>query len=57
MRTNIALDEDLVRQALQASKLKTKKAVIHEALRQYVSLLKRKQLLTLRKDGIWEGNL
>lgn len=57
MRTNIELDDSLVTQALQISKLKTKKDVVHEALRQYVALLKRRQLLTLRGQDTWVGDL
>jgi len=57
MRTNIELDDQLVKQALQISKLRTKKDVVHEALKQYVASLKRKQLLSLRGKGTWEGDL
>jgi len=57
MRTNIELDDQLVKQALQISNLKTKKDVVHEALRHYVAFLKRKKLLTLRGKGAWEGDL
>lgn len=57
MRTNIELDDQLVKQALQISKLKTKKDVVHEALKQYISFLKRKELLKLREEGTWEGDL
>ena len=57
MRTNIELDDTLVKQALQISLLKTKKDVVNEALKQYVSFLKRKQLLQLRGKNTWEGNL
>ncbi|MBK1441540.1 type II toxin-antitoxin system VapB family antitoxin [Parapedobacter sp. ISTM3] len=57
MRTNIELDDQLVKQALQISNLKTKKDVVHEALKQYVASLKRKKLLSIRGKGTWEGNL
>lgn len=57
MRTNIELDDQLVKQALQISKLRTKKDVVHEALKQYVASLKRKKLLSLRGEGTWEGDL
>jgi len=57
MRTNIELDDQLVKQALQISNLKTKKDVVHEALKQYVASLKRKKLLSLRGKGTWEGDL
>lgn len=57
MRTNIELDDQLVKQALQISNLKTKKDVVHEALKQYVASLKRKKLLSLREKGTWDGDL
>jgi Arc/MetJ family transcription regulator len=57
MRTNIELDDDLIREALQHSEFKTKKDVVHEALRQYVASLKKKQLLSLREEDTWKGNL
>lgn len=57
MRTNIELDDGLVKQALQLSKLRTKKDVIHEALKNYVGWMKKKQLLELKGHVKWEGNL
>ncbi|MFD2965077.1 MULTISPECIES: type II toxin-antitoxin system VapB family antitoxin [Olivibacter] len=57
MRTNIELDENLIQQALQISKLRTKKEVVHEALKQYIASLKRKSIIALRKKGTWEGDL
>lgn len=57
MRTNIELDDQLVKQALQISNLKTKKDVVHEALKHYVVSLKRKKLLSLSGKDTWEGDL
>lgn len=57
MRTNIELDDELVRQALKISKLKTKKDVVHEALKQFVASLKKKQLLSIREKDTWIGDL
>jgi Arc/MetJ family transcription regulator len=57
MRTNIELDDILVQQALKLSKIKTKKDVIHEALKNYVSWMKKKQLLDLKGQLKWEGSL
>ncbi|MDA2930245.1 type II toxin-antitoxin system VapB family antitoxin [Acidobacteria bacterium AH-259-O06] len=47
MRTNIVLDDELVKEAFSVSKAKTKKELIHEALREFVSLRKRKDLTEL----------
>ncbi len=47
MRTNIVLDEELVEEALALSEHRTKKDLIHEALRVYIRLKKRKDLSEL----------
>jgi Arc/MetJ family transcription regulator len=57
MRTNIELDDVLMKQALDLSKIKTKREVIEEALKNYVAWMKKKQLLGLRGQVKWEGNL
>lgn len=57
MRTNIELDDRLVQEAIKLSKLKTKKEVIQEALKNYVAWMKKKELLSLRGHIVWEGNL
>ena len=48
MRTNIDLDDELVAQALRLSGLRTKRELVHEALRVFVALKGRKSLLDLR---------
>lgn len=47
MRTNIDLDEDLVREAFKFSDAKTKKALIQEALKTFVEYRRRLNLLDL----------
>ncbi len=47
MRTNVVLDEALVDEALRLSNAKTKKELIHEALREFVENRKRLNLLDL----------
>jgi Arc/MetJ family transcription regulator len=47
MRTNIVIDEKLLRAAFSVSEARTKKDLIHEALRVLVSLRKRKDLTEL----------
>lgn len=47
MRTNIVIDEKLLRAAFSVSAARTKKDLIHEALRVLVSLRKRKDLTEL----------
>jgi Arc/MetJ family transcription regulator len=57
MRTNIELDDTLIQQAMKLSKLTTKREVVQEALKNYVSGMKKKELLKLRGKITWEGNL
>ncbi len=47
MRTNIEIDEKLLKEAFAVSHVLTKKDLIHEALREYVRLKKRKDLTEL----------
>ncbi len=56
MRTNIVLNDSLVKQALKLSNIKTKKEVVEEALKNYVAYLKRKQLLSLKGKITREGD-
>lgn len=57
MRTNIEIDDDLMKKALKYSKLKTKKEIIHEALNEYVKYQMRLRLLSLQGKVKWIGNL
>ena len=47
MRTNIVLDEELLKEAFSVSEARTKKDLIHEALRALVSLRRRRDLTEL----------
>ena len=47
MRTNIVLDENLVQEAFTYSRAKTKKALIHLALKEFVEKRRRLNLLDL----------
>jgi Arc/MetJ family transcription regulator len=47
VRTNVVLDESLVDEALKLSHAKTKKQLIHEALKEFVETRKRLNLLDL----------
>jgi Arc/MetJ family transcription regulator len=38
MRTNIDLDDELLREAMRLSKARSKRALVHEALRTYVDV-------------------
>jgi len=47
MRTKIVIDEKLLREAFSVSEAKTKKDLIHEALRVLISFKKRQDLTEL----------
>ncbi len=47
MRTNIELDQKLVREAQRLSRIKTKRALVHQALLEFVSNRKRLDLREL----------
>ncbi|MFN2292042.1 MAG: type II toxin-antitoxin system VapB family antitoxin [Anaerolineae bacterium] len=57
MRTNVVIDDELMSEALEATGLKTKKAVIDEALRTLVRLKRQERVRSLRGKLHWEGDL
>lgn len=56
-RTNIVLNDKLVKEALNLTHLKTKKEVVNYALNELVRRMKRKGLLELEGRVKWEGSL
>ena len=57
MRTNIVIDESLMRRALKLSGLKTKRAAVEEGLRLVVRLHGQKRTRRLRGTLGWRGSL
>jgi Arc/MetJ family transcription regulator len=57
MRTHIELDENLLDQVLALGRFPTKKAAVQAALSEFVKTLKRRQLLALRGQVQWQGDL
>lgn len=57
MRTNIVLNDQLVKEAMRLSKTNTKKEVIDLALQNFVAYLKRRNMKTLFGKVKWEGDL
>ena len=47
MRTNVVIDDELLEEVFALSTSRTKKDLIHEALREFVTLRKRKDLTEL----------
>ena len=57
MRTNIVLDDKLVERAQKLTGIKTKREVIHEALRTLILLREQGNIRTVRGKLKWEGDL
>jgi Arc/MetJ family transcription regulator len=57
MRTNVELDDVLVKKAMELTQIPTKKAVIHKALEELIKSNTRKKMLKYFNSGAWEGNL
>jgi Arc/MetJ family transcription regulator len=57
MRTNIEIDDDLVREALRLSGLRTKRAAVEAGLKALIPLNRKKKILDLAGKVHWEGNL
>lgn len=57
MRTNINLDEKLIKEAMKVSASRTKRAVVDFALRELVRRSKRRNILKFMGSNCWEGNL
>jgi len=57
MRTNIDIDDRLMRQAMRTSGARTKRAVVQEALRLLVQTRGQGGIRRLRGKVAWEGDL
>jgi Arc/MetJ family transcription regulator len=57
MRTNVYVDESLIRECRKLTQLKTKKEIIDSALKEFIKLCKRRKMLELEGKIEWEGNL
>ena len=57
MRTNIVLDEKLVKEGLKLTGARTKKDLVNLALKELVMKRRRKRILKLEGRVTWEGSL
>ena len=57
MRTNIVLDDKLVARAQKLTGIKTKREVVHEALRLLILLKEQAEVRSLRGKLPWDGQL
>ena len=56
-RTNIELDEKLVKKAMRLTKHRTKKELVNHVLREFVEREEWKVLIRMRGKVKWDGNL
>jgi Arc/MetJ family transcription regulator len=57
MRTNIDIDDKLMRQAMRSSGARTKRAVVEEGLRLLIQTRSQRSIRRLRGRVRWEGDL
>jgi Arc/MetJ family transcription regulator len=57
MRTNIVIDEDLVKKGIRYTGLRTKKELVNYALLELIQRKERKEILRLKGKLHWEGDL
>jgi Arc/MetJ family transcription regulator len=57
MRTNIVLDDKLIARAQKLTGIKTKREVVHEALRLLILLKEQAEIRAWRGKMLWDGNL
>ena len=56
-RTNIVLDDRLVREGLRRFKCRSKRDLVHLALTELLKAARRRDVLSLRGQVKWEGDL
>lgn len=57
MRTNIVIDDRLMRETLQATGLKTKREAVEEGLRTLLRLSRQSEIRRFRGKLKWKGDL
>jgi Arc/MetJ family transcription regulator len=57
MRTNIVIDDDLMRDALRATGMKTKREAVEEGLRTLLRLKRQEEIRKFRGKLSWRGDL
>ena len=57
MRTNIVIDDRLMRETLRATGLRTKREVVEEGLRTLLRLKRQEEIRRFRGKLNWQGDL
>lgn len=56
-RTNIELNDEILKEAIKLTDIKTKKELVNYALEELVKRFRRKKMLELEGKVKWKGNL
>lgn len=57
MRTNIVIDDKLMRDTLRATGMKTKREAVEEGLRTLLRLKRQEEIRKVRGKLVWRGDL
>jgi Arc/MetJ family transcription regulator len=57
MRTNIEIDDDLMKDAMKWTGLKSKKEIVNKAIRELIKMQKRQAMKSLQGKVEWIGDL
>ncbi len=57
LRTNIVIDDKLMRDALRATGIKTKREAVEEGLRTLLRLKRQEEIRKIRGKLVWHGDL
>lgn len=57
MRTNIVIEDELMRQAMKLTGLKTKRETVQAGLEMLVKMARQREIRNLRGKLRWEGDL
>jgi Arc/MetJ family transcription regulator len=56
-RTNIDLDDRLVKEGLKVTRMRTKKDLVNYALEELIKKARKRRMLKLEGKVLWEGDL
>ncbi|MDR1802962.1 MAG: type II toxin-antitoxin system VapB family antitoxin [Treponema sp.] len=57
MRTNVELDDVLVKKAMELTKIPTKKELLNKALEELIKSNERRKMIKFIDSGVWKGDL
>ena len=57
MRTNVELDDVLVKKAMELTKIPTKKELLNKALEELIKSNERGKMIKFIDSGVWKGDL